>query len=257
MNLSFFTSKTALLLITSLLINVALMVVCISLFTMAQSFYSDYRHFRALKIGTSESSVLETTEPKANETRIVLYGDSRVQNWIPFPALDNTTFINAGINGETTTEMQRRLEHDVLRHKPDIVIIQAGTNDLTASVTRGIENPQKLVNDMHQNMQYFISTLTEKNIQVIVTSVFPNNTVNMTKRLFWFDTLITDIEASNKVIEQFTQIPGAHWLDLSSVFYNAKNKVNSELYIDTLHVNPAGYREINLLLKELLVTIVE
>lgn len=219
---------------------------------MAQSFYTDYRHFRALEIGTSEASTLETAGSIAGKKTIVLYGDSRVQNWIPFPTMDNAVFINAGINGETTTEMRRRFDHDVLRHNPDIVVIQAGANDLTASVTRGIKDPQNLLTDMHLNMEYFITTLAAQNIQVVVTSVFPNNTITMTKRLFWFNTLLQDIEASNQVFEQLTQRPEVHWLDLSSVFYTTNNKVNSDLYIDTLHVNRVGYSKINQLLENLL-----
>lgn len=254
MNIPFIRPKTTLL-ILSLLANAVLVYVCVSLFTMAQSFYTDYRYFRALGAGISEASSLESSESPAGETRIVLFGDSRVQNWIPSPEADNTVFINAGINGETTTEMLQRFDHDVLRHNPDIVVIQAGTNDLTASVTRGIKDPQKLVTDMHSNMEYFITALINNNIKVIVTSVFPNNTIPMVKRLFWFNTLLTDIENSNKVTRQMSQTSGAHWLDLSSVFYNIDDKVNSNLYIDTLHVNPAGYREINLLLEDLLATL--
>lgn len=40
-----------------------------------------------------------------------------------------TTVINAGIGGNTTTEMQERLQRDVLVHQPDLVILMAGTND--------------------------------------------------------------------------------------------------------------------------------
>lgn len=256
MNIPFFSTKTTLLII-SLLTNAALLATCASLLFMAQSFYTDYRYFRALGIGTSEASTLETADSPAGETRIVLYGDSRVQNWIPLPTMNNLIFINAGINGETTTEIRRRFDHDVLRHNPDIVVIQAGTNDLTASVTRGIQDPQLLLADMHSNMEYFITTLIASNIEVVVTSVFPNNTIPMVKRLFWFNTLQSEIEASNKVFKQLSQTAGAHWLDLTPVFFNADDKVNSQLYIDTLHINPAGYRIINPLLEDLLATLVD
>lgn len=40
-----------------------------------------------------------------------------------------TTVINAGIGGNTTTEMLARLQHDVLDHRPDLVVLMAGTND--------------------------------------------------------------------------------------------------------------------------------
>ncbi|MBN8526974.1 MAG: hypothetical protein J0M02_16695, partial [Planctomycetes bacterium] len=40
-----------------------------------------------------------------------------------------TTVINAGIGGNTTTEMLARLQRDVLAHRPDLVVLMAGTND--------------------------------------------------------------------------------------------------------------------------------
>lgn len=38
--------------------------------------------------------------------------------------------INAGRSGETTTEMLARLDRDVLAHRPDLVIWQAGANEV-------------------------------------------------------------------------------------------------------------------------------
>lgn len=38
--------------------------------------------------------------------------------------------LNKGIGGETTRQMVTRLDRDVLAHKPDLVIWQAGTNEL-------------------------------------------------------------------------------------------------------------------------------
>jgi len=39
------------------------------------------------------------------------------------------TLINAGIGGNTTAEMLARLDRDCLSHRPDLVILLAGTND--------------------------------------------------------------------------------------------------------------------------------
>ncbi|MSO92898.1 MAG: SGNH/GDSL hydrolase family protein [Rhodospirillales bacterium] len=38
--------------------------------------------------------------------------------------------LNKGVGGETTRQMVARLDRDVLAHKPDLVIWQAGTNEL-------------------------------------------------------------------------------------------------------------------------------
>lgn len=39
------------------------------------------------------------------------------------------TVINAGIPGDSTAEMLARVQRDVLAHRPDLVVLMAGTND--------------------------------------------------------------------------------------------------------------------------------
>ena len=253
---SFFSLPIWLLLISALA-NIALLFACGWLFLYAKSAYADYRYFRALGIGTSESTSLEYKASPVGETKVVLFGDSRVQNWIPLPEIDNTAIINAGINGETTTEMRRRFDHDVLRHKPDIVVMQAGVNDLTAAVTRGVKDPQKLVDIMHSNMQYYIDALKDQNIKLVITSIFPNSAYSVPKKLFWRNSLSVDITQSNKVIEGFAKSAGVTYLDLSQVFFGDSSTLDSSLFIDTLHINDTAYGQINNELAKLLPTLSE
>ena len=42
----------------------------------------------------------------------------------------NIQIVNSGISGDTTGGLLSRFYHDVIPHRPDIVIIMAGTNDL-------------------------------------------------------------------------------------------------------------------------------
>lgn len=243
------------LLLLSVLANIALVFACGWLFMNAKSSYADYRYFRALGVGTSESTNLEYKSLPAGQTKIVFFGDSRVQNWVPLPEIDNTTVINAGINGETTTEMRRRFDHDVLRHQPDIVVIQAGVNDLTAAVTKGVKNPTQLTNDMHSNMQYYINALKKQNIKLVVTSIFPHSTYSLPKKLFWHNSLSADIDNSNQVIEGFASDSGVTYLNLSDVFYKDELTLDSSLFIDTLHINTDAYGQINRVLDALLITL--
>src|SRR6266511_3264240 len=41
--------------------------------------------------------------------------------------------INAGVNGDTTLHLLRRVERDVIAHRPDVVTIMVGLNDLTTA----------------------------------------------------------------------------------------------------------------------------
>lgn len=240
----------------SIVINIALIIVCFWFYLTAQSFYTDYRHFRTLGSGTSQSTNTPVTPSIEGQTKIVMFGDSRIEYWLPLPALENAQFINAGVSGETTTEMRRRFEHDVLRHSPDIVVMQSGVNDLTASVTKGIENPQKLIELMHENTQYFIDTLQNNNIQLVITSIFPSAKYSLSKKLFWEKDLSEKIANSNRILEKIVKDSNAQWLDFNPVFYDNKANLRTDRHRDVLHINATAYEALNQQLNERLTTLI-
>lgn len=207
--------------------------------------YTEYRHFRALPIGTSKA-----TSASPTENSVVLFGDSRIEIWYPDPYSDKYTFINAGVTGETTSEMRRRFQRDVIRLEPDYVLIQAGVNDLTAAVTKGIEDPQLLVDTMHQNLRFFIAELEAKKIDAIVTSILPNKHLNFKRRQFWHDTLTEQVNSANKRLKETTESLGADWLDLDPLYKDDSGDPINRLFFDTLHINQRGYRVLNKQLKE-------
>lgn len=69
---------------------------------------------------------------------------------------------NAGVGGNVTTEMVARVERDVLVHKPSLVVIQAGANDVSRKVP--IEEFKKLLSGI-------ITVLHENEIPVILLTI--------------------------------------------------------------------------------------
>jgi len=93
---------------------------------------------------------------EAPRTRVVCFGDSITK--AGYPAVlakelgDGVDVTNAGVNGNTTAQAMRRMERDVLAHKPDVVVIFFGTNDMRLAepkvhvpVERYRENLQKMI----------------------------------------------------------------------------------------------------------------
>ena len=228
------------LLFVSLCANIFLLAVGFFLLSDLQKTYTDYRHFRSLAIGTSKAT---TTEPM--EDSIVLFGDSRIETWYPDPYSDKYTFINAGVTGETTTEMRRRFERDVVALKPDYVLIQAGVNDLTAAITKGIKQPDKLIDAMHENLEHFIKSLEQQGIDVIVTSILPAKQLNPARKLFWHNTLNDEIKRANDKLKITTESLNADWFDLDPLFLDESGKAVNDLYFDILHINYGGYDVLN------------
>ena len=229
--------------------NIGLLLVCIFIFSELKKVYTHYRHYRVLQIGTSQAT--SVTAPLDDNT-IVLFGDSRIGTWYPDLVSDRFTFINAGVAGETTVEMKRRFQQDVLRLQPEYVLIQAGINDLTASVTKGMEQPEKRLQEMHSNLEFFISSLEQQGIDVIVTSIIPNSRLNLFRRQFWFNTLDDKVRKANSKLQQTTLQAGAEWVDLDPLFLDEHGNPVKELYFDALHINDEGYVVLNSHLQEYL-----
>ncbi len=79
--------------------------------------------------------------------KIVAIGDSitygfpytPAQSWVHITGRKlGISFINQGINGDTTTGMLRRFTRDVIKLSPSHVIIMGGTNDAFAKVDESI-----------------------------------------------------------------------------------------------------------------------
>ena len=75
------------------------------------------------------------TAPAAGESRVVFMGDSITDAW---PRRVETFFtdksyVGRGISGQTTPQMLLRLRQDVIALKPKVIVILAGTNDISGN----------------------------------------------------------------------------------------------------------------------------
>jgi lysophospholipase L1-like esterase len=103
---------------------------------------------------------------------------------------------NKGIGGNSTNDLLKRVENDVIAEKPDIVIVLVGTNDML--------NPQKMISyeNYSSNLDQLIQRFEEHNIEVVLVSPPPADNVYLFSRhdreLF--------MEAPNKKLEKISEI---------------------------------------------------
>ena len=76
----------------------------------------------------------------AAQRTLVCLGDSITEGMIGASYVDKlrahlpgVRVINAGVNGDTTLHLLRRVERDVIAHQPDVVTVMVGLNDLTTA----------------------------------------------------------------------------------------------------------------------------
>jgi lysophospholipase L1-like esterase len=76
--------------------------------------------------------------------KIIFFGDSLTQGTIGVGYVDKIArvlrghhFINQGVNGDTSLNLYRRVDQDVIAERPDGVFIMIGINDAVSSVESG------------------------------------------------------------------------------------------------------------------------
>ena len=119
---------------TALLILIAVSGIAAALLAMAgaRHYFLDRSRLR-LHPDNSEFYAAQNHALPAAARRIVVFGDSRAAQWADVLQVPGAQVVNRGISGETTAQMALRFERDVIALKPQIVVIQAGINDLVAA----------------------------------------------------------------------------------------------------------------------------
>jgi lysophospholipase L1-like esterase len=170
----------------------------------------------------------------AGEERVVFMGDSITDGWGKkygkfFPG---KPYINRGISGQTTPQMLIRFRPDVLAHKPKVVVILAGTNDISANT-----GPMTL-EETEGNLASMAELAKVHGIKVVMASVMP---VCDYIRVQTERRPMEKIKALNEWIKAYAAKNKHVYLDYFTPMLDDKGMLKQELTYDGLHPNSEGY----------------
>jgi lysophospholipase L1-like esterase len=111
---------------------------------------------------------------------------------------------NAGVPGNTTSQMVARLKTDVLAYHPDVLFVMAGTNDLgrhwASSVTVS-------------NVRTIIHRARSQGIEVVLLTIPPNNRATSSQ--------LRALRATNVALAQMAEAEGADVIDVYAVLVDS------------------------------------
>jgi len=200
----------------------------LSAFTAQISFAQDWANLNRFK-AENANQVL----PTPNEKRVVFMGNSITEGWVNIHPqfFAGKFYINRGISGQTTPQMLVRFRADVIKLKPRVVVILAGTNDIA-----GNTGPSTL--EMIEDNIISMAQLAKANdIKVILCSVLPVYDYPWKPGLQPAEKII----ALNKMIKAYADKSGCIYLDFFSSMVDERNGLKSEYSKDGVHPNEAGY----------------
>jgi lysophospholipase L1-like esterase len=139
------------------------------------------------------------------------------------------TAINAGVSGNTTVDALKRLEQDVLRHKPDLVTIMFGLNDIT----------RVPIETYRANLKTLIERCRDAKAEVVLCT--PNNVTDTpdrpTSKLLEYAAIVREVAEAEQVT----------LADCYNDFEAIRTKDAREwafLMSDEIHPNMAGHEQI-------------
>lgn len=172
--------------------------------------------------------------PMTCRDEIICLGDSLtygypygpIYSWVSYLARESgLKLLNAGINGDTTLDMERRFQRDVVERKPLAVVILGGTNDAFCSEITLVQTICA--------METMLREVINNEIQPIIGLPLPVvDEPSVSSKL-------DSICASYRELSKRFEVP---LIDFASPFVDPRTGVPDErLYIDGVHPNKFGY----------------
>ena len=173
--------------------------------------------------------------PAPNEDRVVFMGDSITDIWHLDKSFPGKPYVNRGIGGQTTPQMLIRFRPDVIALAPRVVVILAGTNDIS-----GNTGPMTL-GEIEANLQTMCELARLHSIRVVLASVLPVNNYTERSKLFFPLRPPDQILELNRWIKDYATRNNYIHLDYFSAMVDDKGLLQRDLSEDGLHPNDKGY----------------
>ncbi|MDR2386511.1 MAG: GDSL-type esterase/lipase family protein [Deltaproteobacteria bacterium] len=169
---------------------------------------------------------------ESNEKTIVLLGDSLFAYHDGWDELDPTAkILNLGRGGDNTAGVLRRVK-DACGHKPEIIFLEVGVNDLAQGQSR--EN----VVENHLIIWQTVALMSPQT-RLIVCSLLPiNDKLIPVKNSSLFSFFIPDI---NKKLSKLTKLFRVEYIDVFESMADSFNLLPNHMTDDGIHLLKPGY----------------
>lgn len=190
--------------------------------------------YNVANIKRYEEANRQVPAKQKGEKRVVFIGNSITEGWYNahpdwFKA---NHYLGRGISGQTSPQMLLRFQADVIDMQPDVVVINAGTNDIAEntgtyhfSFTLG-------------NIKSMAEVARANGIKVILTSVLPHD------RFGWrpsIQNVVQKVDELNAAIKAYADENNIPYVDYNKEMRTSTGAMKPELSKDGVHPYPDAY----------------
>ena len=180
------------------------------------------------------------------EDRVVFMGNSITEGWVAIDGVffSSNGYVGRGISGQTSSQFLVRFRQDVINLQPEVVVINAGTNDVAENTGPYRED------DTFGNIVSMVELARANGIKVILTSVLPAAS-------FSWNPSVTDAPAKiaslNARIKAYADRQGLPYVDYYAALVQGDEKALNAAYTrDGVHPTLEGYKVMEPLVKEVI-----
>lgn len=184
----------------------------------------------------------EIPAKKKKEKRVVFIGNSITEGWAKAHPdwFTSNNYYGRGIGGQTSPQMLLRFQSDVIALEPDVVVINAGTNDIAENT--GTYHPSFTLD----NIKSMAEIAKAHKVKVILTSVLPHDRFGWNKSIENVTQKVDDLNAAIKAYAKENKIP---YVDYNAEMRDAKGAMKEGLSNDGVHPYPDTYLIMEALVK--------
>jgi lysophospholipase L1-like esterase len=171
---------------------------------------------------------------KSKNNHVVFIGNSITEGWVnTMPEFfTKNNYIGRGISGQTSSQLLLRFRKDVIELKPELVVINIGTNDIAENT--GLYNEEFTLG----NIASMIELAEANKIKVIVASVLPATSFVWRPSIKDVATKIISLNKGIQLLAEKYKIP---YLDYHSVLKNSNGGLDFAMANDGVHPTVACY----------------
>ncbi len=197
-------------------------------------------HFRKLANDYGQLSryaAADASLPAATtaDKRVIFYGDSITDGWHLDQFFPGKGYINRGISGQTTPQMLVRFRQDVIDLHPAVLVVLAGTNDLSGNT--GPETTRQIEDDY--------ATMAElakaHDVHMVFASVTPVSSYGPAGAAMPAGRPPAKILELNQWLRQYCATNRLTYLDYYPAMVDESGMLKRDYSADGLHPNAAGY----------------
>jgi lysophospholipase L1-like esterase len=185
------------------------------------------------------------------ERRIVLIGDSRMQQWPELRWNGRWDIIHRGIAGETSAQLTRRFYADAIALDPDVVVIQSSINGLVAASFMHDISSQRVIGDIERAFRELASRAAASGHQTWITTIIPPAKPDILRIAVWNESVRDAVAYVNEGLRRYRWPDRVRLIDLSAVLGSVDDRLLPDRYRrDTLHLNRVGYEQLTAVLTQ-------